>query len=253
MLGRTIALFTCMILCWISAPSQSAELSCAVLYGGGGFRNPGFRVRDLWPSGKTPAAYVTCFGGFLSGQISKGDYEKVAAFLKAHYPFMDTFRLNSPGGDVDEAIKIGRLFRKYLISTIAPIKLDDIASLKAGFGVDNWGNIPSLQSSLPGARVLCRGQDCTCASACALIWFGGVDRTGMVGLHRPRIDGPEFKGLPPADASTAYRRVLDRISAYLDEMEVPKPIIESMVATSSGDIRWVDFFDDGLDTPPQHL
>jgi hypothetical protein len=44
--------------------------------------------------------------------------------------------------------------------------------------------------------------------------------------------------------------VLERIAAYLDEMEVPKPIIESMVATSSGDIRWVDSTVDELNRPP---
>src|SRR5262249_47078306 len=91
---------------------------------------------------------------------------------------------------------------------------------------------------------------CICASACALIWFGAVTRQGTVGLHRPRIDDPMFRGLSPPDASTAYRRLLERIDAYLNEMEVPKSIIESMIATGSGDIRWVEDIDDGLDHPP---
>ena len=59
-----------------------------------------------------------------------------------------------------------------------------------------------------------------------------------------------FKGLAPADASTAYRRVLQSIAAYLDEMEVPKSIIESMIATGSSEIRWVNSRDDGLERPP---
>lgn len=162
--------------------------------------------------------------------ISKGDYEKVLAFLRTNRSVTD-FNLISPGGDVNEALKIGRLFRKYLFSTTAPRRLS---------GDDTYLAFPR-----------CSGPNCgTCASACALIWFGGVDREGSVGLHRPRIDDPMFSGLPPADASTAYRQVLNRIVVYLDEMEVPKSVIESMVATSSGDIRWVEAVDDRLDQPP---
>jgi hypothetical protein len=73
---------------------------------------------------------------------------------------------------------------------------------------------------------------------------------GKVDLHRPRINDPEFKELSPAEASTAYRQVLASIAAYLDEMEVPKPIIESMIGTSSDDIRWVESDGDGLERPP---
>jgi hypothetical protein len=62
-----------------------------------------------------------------------------------------------------------------------------------------------------------------------------------------------FKGLSPADASTAYRRALASIAAYLDEMEVPKSIIESMVTTSSSDIRWVDAGNDGLERVPPSI
>jgi hypothetical protein len=153
----------------------------------------------------------------LSGQIFKGDYDKVVAFLKAHQPFLESFILNSPGGDADEAIRIGRLFRKYLIETNAHVGGDLIL---------------------------------TCASACALIWFGGVHRDSKVGVHRPQINDPMFRGLSPTDASTVYRQVLGRIAAYLDEMEVPKSIIELMIGTSSSDIRWVDNNYDGLDRPP---
>jgi hypothetical protein len=139
--------------------------------------------------------------------------------------------LVSPGGDVDEALKIGRLFRKYLISTIAPTDLG---------GGSTYLSAPE-----------CKGQNCgTCASACALIWFGGVERTGTVGAHRPQINDATFAGLSPADASNRYRRLLARITAYLEEMEVPNSITEAMVATSSGDIRWVDAIDDNLQRPP---
>lgn len=173
-----------------------------------------------------------CDSGLLRNKIAKGDYEKVESLISSS---TSTFYLVSPGGDVDEALKIGRLFRKHLISTDAPWRLPD-------------------GSTRPGACLHAGkeyyGQNCTCASACALIWFGGVVRSGTVGLHRPYINDPRFSGLPPADASREYRRMLDSVTVYLKEMEVPTSIIESMVNTSSGDIRWVDSVYDGLERPP---
>jgi hypothetical protein len=172
-------------------------------------------------NGFDPDAYLadTSCSGLLSGDIVKGDYEKVATFFDVHRPKM--FALNSNGGDVDEALKIGRLFRKFLILTLVPTQ--------------PW---------------YCSGEECVCASACALIWFGGIDRGGGVGLHRPRSRDPKFGKLSPVDATTEYRRELERINAYLDEMEVPKTIIDSMVTTDFSDIRWVYSFLDGLVKPP---
>jgi hypothetical protein len=186
---RTIAFFVCIILCWISSASHAANISCDLILK------------------KTQQ----CISGRLEGQISQVDYEKIETFLRAHFPNVDDFYLISPGGDVDEALKIGRLFRKQLIGT----------------------------SSVEG-----------CASSCALIWLGGIHRTGRVGLHRPYRTDPMFKALSPADASIAYRQLLERITTYLDEMEVPKSIIETMVATSSDDIHWVYAGTDKLGRPP---
>ena len=228
---RTIFCFAWMIFCWMSVPAYAAKISCARPFGSITQQ----QAKMQWPSGRMPVANVTCSGGYLAGEISKGDYEKVATLLRANEPFLGTFSLNSPGGDVDEALRIGRLFRKYLISTWAPLTSNDDAG--------------PLLFPLNSGNPLCSGQHCTCASACALIFLGGVDRLGTVGLHRPQIIDPAFRGLSPTDASTVYRQMLGRIAAYLDEMEVPKPIIKSMIATDSGDIHWVDA-NDGLVRPP---
>lgn len=170
----------------------------------------------------------------LNGQIERGDYQKVELFFRSNHPDLNDFYLKSSGGDVIDALKIGRLFRKYFISTNAPFRLSD---------GDTYFIVPS--------RGECRGPNCGfCASACALIWFGGVERGGTVGLHRPRTDDRTFAGLSPGEASTFYRQVLREIETYLDEMEVPRAIIETMVATSSGEIHWVDRSDDRLDETP---
>lgn len=63
---------------------------------------------------------------------------------------------------------------------------------------------------------------------------------------RPSLCG---RALGPAVGANAYRGVLDSIRHYLDEMEVPRPMIEAMVATGSAEIKWVDAGDD-LKRPP---
>jgi hypothetical protein len=114
--------------------------------------------------------------GILRGAIVNGDYEKIKSWIN---PNTFAFELMSPGGNVDEALKIGRLLRKYEVDTEAAY------------------NRPP------------------CASACALIWFGGITRSGKVGLHRPFFDDPAYKRLPLTDASTVYNRMLKDVKDYL--------------------------------------
>jgi hypothetical protein len=75
---------------------------------------------------------------------------------------------------------------------------------------------------------------------------------GTVGLHRPRIDDPEFANSPPEEATKLYRRALTEIETYLTDMEVPRPVIDAMFATSSGQIRWIDVDGNGLSRPPSY-
>jgi len=56
--------------------------------------------------------------------------------------------------------------------------------------------------------------------------------------------------MAPAEASATYRRGLDEVSRYLEEMEAPRPMIDAMVATSSSEIQWVDSQRDGIQQPP---
>ncbi len=215
----------------ICTPIRAAEIGCDDVYKGSAHRNEE-NDRKLWPGGFRPVAGM-CVAGFIRGTISKGDYEKVRDLYAKNHPLMYTFYLLSPGGDVDEAIKIGRFFRKYLISVTSPFRWPE-----GGF------YLPVAES------VKCQDQSCACASACALIWFGAPARFGAAGLHRPRNDDPAFRALPPGQAAALYRQKLDDIVRYLDEMEVPKPIIDAMTTTSSADIRWIDDYLQGLERAP---
>jgi hypothetical protein len=153
----------------------------------------------------------------------------MAAFLRAHHPNLDEFYLISPGGDVMEALRIAHLFRKYLITTFSPIHYAD-GRTSTVFG--------------------CRGECGYCASACALIWFGGVERWGTVGLHRPSVVHPAFRSNAYRNmAATVYRETLAVIAGYLKDMEVPSSVIDTIFKTTPSDVRWVDAVGDPLERP----
>jgi len=208
---RCLCVFALLFLVISGSPLRAAEVECARQYDGKPI--PEESAQKLWPSGFRPVAGM-CQYGYLHGTIAKGDYEKVRALLRLNQQTLNVFYFASPGGDVNETILIGRLFREYLITAWAPSQ--DISG--------------SFFLATP-PTILCRGTECVCASACALIWFGAVDRIGVVGLHRPRIDDPTFKTLAPDEAARVYRRALDDIAHYMNEMEAPHPTIDAMVAT----------------------
>jgi hypothetical protein len=153
----------------------------------------------------------------------KGEYNRLISFYRANHPFMPRIALKSPGGDVQEAIKIGSFLMKYLITADAPTNYSSY-------------NIPPFLTVI--GKTVCQGQDCICASSCALIWFGAPERFGQVGLHRPKFEGTEFKNLTAGEAERVYKPALASMSKYLEEMEVSKVFIEAMVTTSSSEIRW---------------
>lgn len=225
--------FTLIVNICFASPSSAAEISC-VSKGSVSEASEGYTkfLKTL----QTSPITEWCNGYLINGEIAKGDYEKVRNSLSQSYFIIPSFFLNSPGGDVDEAIKIGRLFRKYLIQTIAP---------------NDYGKGPWLYASnSKGNPLLCHGNNCMCASACALIWFGAVTRQGIVGLHRPQILDEQFKISPPAEAAKTYRQALQKITDYLKDMEVPNPMADAMVATTSSEIQWIDETMYGLEHPP---
>jgi hypothetical protein len=60
----------------------------------------------------------------------------------------------------------------------------------------------------------------------------------------------EIKVSAPDEATKVYRQILTEIGKYLDDMEVPRNMIDAMVATNSAEIRWVASDKDGLERPP---
>ena len=140
----------------------------------------------------------------LDGPIVRGDAAKVMAVLKQQRGDRGLVYLDSPGGDVHEAMSIGRLIRE--------------SELTVGVG--------------------------KCASSCVLVLVGGVQRllgiedvTG-IGLHRLY-----FSSLSPSastDVVTARRRkVVAEVSDYLRSMNVTQQLLEMMEAIPPESIRYL--------------
>lgn len=141
----------------------------------------------------------------LEGPIRAGDAEKVRKLFEQSRDPQPYIYLDSPGGDVQEAMAIGKV-------------------LRANEAVVSIGK---------------------CASSCVLILAGGVQRRlnfsnkdGGVGLHRLY-----FSRLSPSvstEAVTAQRRkVLTEVSEYLRSMNVTQQLLEMMEAIPPESIRYL--------------
>jgi hypothetical protein len=165
----------------LTSSSLAAEISCDQVWGEA---STAPYLERSFPSGRRPEAR-TCRAALIKGEIASGDSEKFVRLLESNHPFLESVHLWSSGGSVAEAIKIGRLVRKVMLTTGTP------------WVEENWGDYCEP------------GPTCHCASACALIWAAGIVRSGnKLGLHRPSIRSTEFANLPPDRASSMYRLLL---------------------------------------------
>jgi hypothetical protein len=106
-----------------------------------------------------------------------------------------TVTLNSDGGDVDIALRVGRMLRELNAYTI-------VAQVSA------------------------------CRSSCVFLLAAGVSRmpAGLVGLHRPFF--ADLKAtLSPEDVAKAYDQQRNRIITYLNDMRIPRTLLDRMDAT----------------------
>lgn len=162
----------------------------------------------------------------IRGKIEKGDFEKIKKVIednKHRNKWIISVRLVSPGGDIVEAIKIGKLIRNNFIPTFAPLYFEG-KPICAGLSEEQVDN-----------------GECGCTSACFLIWAAGVDRKGNVlGLHRPYFQKEYFKDLSASEAEIKYATMSNDVRIYLANMDIPENIIEKMFATGSDEILYID-------------
>jgi hypothetical protein len=141
----------------------------------------------------------THFYLIVYGTISKSDGDYVAqheADFKTAY--LSVF-LNSEGGDVAAAMKIGRIIR------------------------NSEGNVTTQNNA-------------KCFSSCALIYIAGVKRSntnGVIGLHRPYLAASLSREI----VEQAAPLMLQRIRDYVREMGVSDAFYDAMVNTEVSEVR----------------
>jgi hypothetical protein len=152
----------------------------------------------------------------LSGEIQKGDADKLAKVFIQYAGFEGLLTLDSPGGDVEEALRIAS-FVKAL----------------------------HLQTRVAGGG--------TCASACFFIFLAGIHHIavgtkdgrmtrgslGYIGLHRPYFKLDSAKRSGSTDAEMRQHGVMQKSSDYLRNEDVPQRLIDLMMSRPSNDIYWM--------------
>lgn len=140
----------------------------------------------------------------LTGTITKGDLRKILDAVTPPTAFPKYFTLDSPGGDILEAITIGRFIREAATGTFVPK---------------------------------------SCMSACVFLLVAGVSQSALddaaIGLHRPYFDPKEFAGLSLPDAEKKYKLLQAATRRYLEDMEMPTAAIEKMFSISSDDMYYL--------------
>lgn len=132
----------------------------------------------------------------IIGSLAPGDadiFQEVLLRSKGSILIVD-----SPGGDVYEALRIGRLVRsRGLMVYVA--------------------------------------EGANCHSSCVLLLAGGTKRAvfGSVGIHRPYFSVVD----PDTDIKSAYRQMVDDIRMYLIEMNVPETLADTMMSVPPEETR----------------
>jgi len=150
----------------------------------------------------------------VSGEIEEGDYDRIVELINL-MGFPQLTRINSPGGDVREAMKLGEFYRNSLMTIMA-------------------------------------GEQCN--SSCFVWLVGATSSTANsgVGLHRPYFDRSWFSNLSPSEATTAYDQITEELTLYLNRMNVPIDIVNRMMSTPSNEVVFLtaNEYENKLGSPP---
>lgn len=153
----------------------------------------------------------------LEGDIEEGDFGKFIDAIKKNQGQISTVWIFSPGGDFQEAMKIGRAMRALELASMVPTR--------------NKFSKPQCDS------VVAHPSDpayCIAASAAFLIHIGGVWRGGSyIIVHRPYFERKNFRQLSEAQAQVKFAALQAEAASYMSEMGVPAQLQEKVLATPS--------------------
>ena len=173
-------------------------------------------VQTTWSCSKIKDEKTCSFGITIRGEITPATVDEVKKALVERQEMMSRegtskngskdwwiIHLDSPGGDVQTAFAIGRLFR----SVNAPVEIDT---------------------------------DRACISACVLILAGATYRmiNGRVGIHRPYFETPR-DAVDYEKVHRAYNTMTEQIRVYLKEMNVSDRLADDMMIVPPEKVRFL--------------
>jgi TPR repeat protein len=151
----------------------------------------------------------------VEGEIAPGDAKKLLGFYNTYAEMMSPVYLRSKGGNVEEAMKMGKVIRRLRLETRVPIFWDAGIAPTETIKLDHQDNM-------------------ICASACFLVYAGGATRFGnYLAMHRPFLPREEARKLSDAEYETLQKQMAQTVSAYLVNMEVDHYWIDRMFSANS--------------------
>ena len=175
----------------------------------------------------------------LEGTISPGDCSKVKNLL--HAEEARQIYLASPGGNLAEAMEIGRLVRALKMETVVPGKSD----------LPLYGERAALRHKLNDYKT-----NYLCTSACFFVFVAGISRWAdtpsgdpILGIHRPYLSENDLGGLSSDQAMAAANRTRLVVESYLKAMSVPAKYADQMFSVPKDKVQWIsrDDYDADLD------
>ncbi len=123
----------------------------------------------------------------------------------------------SRGGDVDEALKMGIFIRRLRLETEVPTQLEGHSD------IFSWVSSADKSNNI-------------CASACFLIYAGGVERHGnLLALHRPYFPRDTATKMSDLQYEAAEKHSMAQVRQYLKDMEGNDFVVDKMMSNSSQD------------------
>jgi hypothetical protein len=180
-------------------------------------------------------SHATGLLAVLEGKIEPGDFDRLRSFVfengwgRAEDGVSEIY-LASPGGDLAEAMKIGRLIRALKLETAVPEDIDDAA----------FREKDAAHYKLKDSK-----SNRMCASACFFVFVAGIHRGSvgsfepLLGIHRPYLSENDLRGLSSDKAITAATRTRAIVENYLKEMGVPAKYADQMFSVPKDKLRWL--------------
>lgn len=155
----------------------------------------------------------------IEGKIEKGDYVKFKDAIERYGHSYNSVTIASKGGELLEAMKIGRLIRKLKFGTDAPF--DAGIDMIISFDVKDKSND-------------------VCVGSCFFIYVAGVNRGGnIIGIQRPFIHPDDYKKMKVGGAKEKQQKIKAIVAGYLEEMNVPSFYANRLFSNPKDVVKWL--------------